>query len=207
MNSNELDNQAAKHFFCCMAKSSIPELGWLLHEVEEKYGGRLATSKDFDALSLAIQEQTRTVISSSTLKRLWGYVSLNPLPRRATLDILAKYLSFKDFPTYCESLSKRGISESGFFDSRSISVSDLQEGSRLEIGWAPNRLVTLLYLGNFLFEVIDSQNSKLEKGDRFELSNIIFGYPLFISRILRNGEYTPSFIAGRETGINTLKVL
>lgn len=207
MNLNGLENQAGFHFICDMAKNSIPELGCLLHEVEEKYGERLATSKNFESLAIAIQEQTRMVISSSTLKRLWGYVSLNPLPRRATLDILAKYLSYKDFPAYCDSLSKRGIMESGFFDTRSIAVSDLQEGNKLELGWAPNRLVTLLYLGNFQFEVIDSQNSKLEKGDRFELSNVIFGYPLFISRILRNGEYTPSFIAGRDTGINTLRVL
>ena len=36
---------------------------------------------------------------------------------------------------------------------------------------------------------------------------IIKGFPLYISRILRNGEYTPAYIAGRQGGLNYLKVI
>ena len=62
------------------------------------------------------------------------------------------------------------------------------------------------YLGDFTFEIEKSVNSKLKIGDRFELSDIILGYPLFITRILRDGEYTPAFVAGQGGGINLLTV-
>ena len=32
-------------------------------------------------------------------------------------------------------------------------------------------------------------------------------YPLVISRIMRDGEYTPSYIAGQQGGINYVKVV
>ena len=76
----------------------------------------------------------------------------------------------------------------------------------MTLGWAPNRLVVLNYLGSFQFEVVCSENSQLQAGDRFELSEIIVGYPLYISRILRGGKYTPSYVAGQINGINLLTV-
>ena len=78
--------------------------------------------------------------------------------------------------------------------------------SKVIIGWAPDRVVEIRYLGDFMFEVEKSCNSKLKSGDRFELSDIILGYPLYISRILREGEYTPAYVAGQDGGINLLKV-
>lgn len=207
MNQNELEKKSVLSYFCGMAGKSIPELAFLLSDVEQKYGRKIATSTDFDALAGAIQENTKNVISASTLKRMWGYVSLCPIPRMATLDILSRYLEFKDFQEYRDDLVKRSIVESGFFSSSFLAVSDLETGKKVQIGWAPNRIVTLSYLGNFTFEVEESLNSKLEAGDRFELSDIMVGYPLYISRILRNGEYTPSYIAGKSGGISILKVL
>lgn len=206
MNYYELEKKFSFHFFCIMVEKSIPELGFLLHEVEVKYGRRISTSTDFDALSASIQEVTKDSVSSSTLKRLWGYVTLAPLPRTATLDILSRYLGFSSFRDFCDDLVRRDIIESNFFETKCVAVSDLHAGDKVQIGWAPNRLVTLNYLGDFTFEVEESINSKLQQGDRFELSDIILGYPLCISRILRGGEYTPSFIAGRGNGINFLKV-
>ena len=83
---------------------------------------------------------------------------------------------------------------------------ELKPDTIVHIGWAPNRLVKMKYIGNHQFEVISSENSQLREGDLFELSEIIVGYPLFISRILRNGAYTPSYVAGQIDGINLLKV-
>lgn len=76
----------------------------------------------------------------------------------------------------------------------------------MTLGWAPNRVVELNYLGDFQFEVTANENSQLLPGDRFELSNVILEYPLVISRILRDGEYTPSYIAGQQGGINLMKI-
>ena len=184
----------------------MPELAYLLDEVEQKYGRRIATTTDFESLSVVIEHQIGEMLSSSTLKRLWGYVSLNPTPRIATLDILSRYVGHKNFKAFCESLKESKAFVSTFFTSKYQTVSELTPGVIVTIGWAPNRVVNLNYLGEFQFEVISSENSQLLPGDRFELSEIIVGYPLYISRILRNGEYTPSYVAGRQRGISLMKV-
>lgn len=189
-----------------MEQKKIPELSFLLSEVEKKYGRTISTSTDFETLSVVIEHQTGELISASTLKRMWGYVSLTPTPRIATLNVLARYTGHSDFKAFCTNLKDSDIYSSTFFSSKYIAVSDLQKGAEVTVGWAPNRLVTIRYLGDFNFEVINSANSQLKPTDRFELSEIIIGYPLFISRILRNGEYTPPFVAGRQGGINHVSV-
>ena len=192
--------------FADMAKKHIPELAYLLTEVEKKYGRRIATTTDFESLSVVIEHQIGEQISSSTLKRLWGYVSLNPTPRIATLDVLSRYVGYKDFKSFCGSLKDSKAFTSTFFSSRCQTVAELAEGARVTLGWAPNRMVSMKYLGSFGFEVVSSENSSLQVGDRFELSDIIVGYPLYISRILRDGKYTPSYVAGQIDGINFLRV-
>lgn len=189
-----------------MQNKHIPELTYLLSEVERKYGRRVATSTDFESLSVVIEHQTGELISSSTLKRLWGYVSLNPTPRISTLDILSRFTGHKDFRHFCRSLTESKVFSSTFFSTRCTVTSDLSVGQTVIVGWAPDRIIKIHYCGNHLFEVTESINSQLQKGDRFELSEIILGYPLFISRILRDGEYTPSYIAGQHGGINMLDI-
>ena len=189
-----------------MSNKHIPELACLLSEVEKKYGRRIATTTDFESLSVVIEHATGELLSSSTLKRLWGYVSLNPTPRISTLDILSRFIGHKDFRGFCQWMTDSNVFSSTFFSSRYLSVSELNEMSKVTIGWSPDRLVEMRYLGNFTFEIEKSVNSKLRTGDRFELSDIILGYPLFITRILRDGEYTPAYVAGQEEGINLLTV-
>ena len=183
----------------------MPELAYLLTEVENKYGRRIATTTDFESLSVVIEHQIGEMVSSSTLKRLWGYVSLNPTPRIATLDVLSRYLGYRDFRQFCDNLKESKAYDSDFFTAQCLIVADLEPGTNVTIGWLPDRLVTLHYLGEFSFEVVISENSQLQPGDSFELSEIMAGYPLYISRILRDGEYTPPFVAGRQGGINVLK--
>ena len=187
-------------------RRDMPELAYLLTEVETKYGRRIATTTDFESLSVVIEHQTGELISSSTLKRLWGYVSLNPTPRISTLDILSRFLGYRDFKGFCNDLRESKAYDSTFFSANFLAVSDLEQGAEVTIGWVPNRLVKLHYHGMFKFEVVSSENSQLKSGDVFELSEIIVGYPLYISRILRDGEYTPAFVAGRQGGINTIRV-
>ena len=194
------------HTFVGQIDRNMPELAYLLTEVEKKYGRRIATTTDFESLSVVIEHQIGELISSSTLKRLWGYVSLNPTPRVATLDVLSRFIGHRDFKAFCNYLKDSQVYASNFFTSKCQTVAELVEGMKVQIGWAPNRLVKMIYLGNFQFEVISSENSQLRVGDRFELSEIIVGYPLFISRILRDGAYTPSYVAGQIDGINLLKV-
>ncbi len=190
-----------------MSYRQIPEINYLMSLVEKKFRKGIKTSTDFYTLATEIECQTECNISASTLKRLWGYVNMTPSPRRGTLDILSKYIGKKDFKSFCEEIKTSGACHSMFFSADFINTRDLEPDNLIEIGWAPNRVVTLKYLNDNLFEVTASCNSQLAAGDRFEALNFIKGSPLYISRILRDGEYTSPYIAGRQSGLNHLKVL
>ena len=58
---------------------------------------------------------------------------------------------------------------SSFFDAQQLVSSDLQPGDVIEIGWAPNRLLRLRFLGDSTYNVLESQNSKILSGDRLPL--------------------------------------
>ena len=81
----------------------------------------------------------------------------------------------------------------------------MQEGDIVSIGWRPDRVVTLKYLGDSRFIVVSSSNSKLMEGDEFEARSIVKGFPLVLPEVVRNGEKTSSFIAGRDGGIVFIK--
>ena len=189
-----------------MENKRIPELAYLLKKVEERYGRSVNTSTDFESLSVVIERETGEFISASTLKRLWGYVTLQPSPRVATLDVLARFTGAASFAAFCKALKTDPSFESGFFTARFVVSDELKEGDMVTIGWAPNRLVKLLYLGGSAYRVISSENAKLMVGDEFSVSQFMLGYPMFVDRILRGEEYTPSYVAGKTEGINYLEV-
>ena len=184
----------------------IPELAFMRAGIEKKYGRTISTSTDFEALSVTIERETGEFVSSSTLKRLWGYVSLRPVPRIATLDVLSRYLGHTSFAAFRRSLKDNPAFESGFFTTSLVSSTELSEGQKVKIGWAPDRLVLLEYLGNSTFRVVCSENSKFMEGDEFSTTQFMLGYPLFVDRIHRNGSWTPSYVAGKKEGLNYLSI-
>ena len=155
----------------------------------------------------SIEHESGEILSASTLKRLWGYVTLKPTPRISTLNVLARYIGKRDFTAFRQSIQNDRYYVSRFFSTKTAYTSDLQEGAELIIGWAPNRVVRLRYEGNGSFVVLKSENSKLEAGDRFDADSFMIGYPLYIPRILRRDKYTLSYIAGTKDGLNRLEIV
>lgn len=182
----------------------IPEQQQLLAEVESRFGWPVRTSNGFDHLAAAIEHAIGDTPGPSTLKRLWGYVPSRTTPRLSTLDLLARYAGYKDFKVFCEGLHAKDSSD--FITSRTcITTADLIPGDRICIGWAPNRLVTLSYKGNDSFEVIESFHAMLQKGDVIETSCFFLGWPLYVPGILRSGQMTPPYIAGKAHGLTSLQ--
>ena len=188
-------------------RKEIPELQYLLELVEKQYGRKLSTTTDFESLSVIIEKATGDLLSSSTLKRLYGYVSLNTVPRKTTLDILSRFIGNRDYETFRISLSNDPQFSSRFFSAKTVTTSELKAGDRLRIGWPANRIVTLNYLGDDLFEVETSVNASLVKGDRFRQVSFMKGYPLYLSRILSDGDYTPAYVAGMNSGLNLIEIV
>lgn len=185
----------------------IPGLSSLMKSVEERFGGRLKTSADFELLSEDILQATKVQLSLSTLKRIWGHVTEQPTPRMSTLDALSKYVGRNDFRDYCREVADLESEDSAFFACVSVESKDLREGTELLIGWAPDRSVRLRYDGDGIFTVLLSENAKLRENDRFRAESFLLGHPLYISRIFRNGEFTPSYVAGANNGLMHIEVV
>ena len=80
--------------------------------VERKAGRKMQTNKDFDCLSDSVYDQTHAKISTTTLKRIWGYLSEGVTPRRYTLDQLARFIGYDDFDAFSASLETDKTPES-----------------------------------------------------------------------------------------------
>ena len=189
-----------------MERKDIPELHTLLREVEKKYGRPLETTNDFRVLSAFIQYECKDIVSVSTLKRLWGYVSQKTTPREGTLNVLSRFLGYEDFRAFRLSRLGEINDSSAYMDVTYLSASDVTEGGIVVLGWAPNRMLRIRKTGASQWEIVSSHNSKLQEGDRFEASSFFKGLPLFLPAVLREGQTLPSFIAGKKEGLNAINL-
>ena len=181
-----------------------PEIVELLVLVEQKYGKKLQTTTDFDEFSFHFKQQTKENISTSTLKRLWGYVNDSHTPRQHTLNLLAKYIGHEDFIQFRLWLKSSEVYNSSFFSTKQLQTKELTPGQEIEIGWSPNRYLRLRYQGESEYLIMEAVQSKLQAGDRFEATTFLMGEPLFLPYILRNGNRTSPFIAGRNGGLTLI---
>lgn len=183
-----------------------PEIEELKSLVEQKYGKVLGTTTDFEEFSFQLEKALRYHLSASTLKRLYGYVNDTHKPRIATLDILSEYIGHKNYATFVKWLKTSTKYNSSFFQAPQLISHELSEDDIITIGWSPNRLLSLRYLGGSKYEVISSENSKLEVGDRFVTGCFIKEQPLYLPYIERDNEHLPSFVAGRNGGLTIIEV-
>lgn len=189
-----------------MAKQDSLYIEYLKHDIEEKYGRSFKSPTDFDTLESLIADCSGTRLSSSTLKRLWGYVSTNSKPRLSTLTIVARVLGFIDWDEYVEKLMRASRVESDFISTSSINVEKLEPGDMVTLQWNPDRTLTLTSLGDSRFRVVEQKNSKLKIGDTFKTLFLREGSPLYCTSLQREGVETPlEYVAGKSNGIYNLR--
>lgn len=186
---------------------TTPQIEELKAILEQKFGKVLSTTTDFEEFSLYLRQKTGKNISPSTLKRLYGYVNDDHNPRVATLDILSQFAGHKNYKEFCLWLKNCNKFNSSFFMAQQLISSDLKEGTQVIIGWSPNRLLKLKYLGDSTYEILSSENSKLKPGDKFITGCFIKEQPLYLPYIEREGKHTASFVAGRNGGLTLINVI
>ncbi|MFP4556301.1 MAG: hypothetical protein ACLFNU_05460 [Bacteroidales bacterium] len=71
--------------------------------VEHEFGKKISYQKDCKTLSNSILNKSSEVISPSTLRRFFGFLSTNSKPSRVTLDILSRYCGFTCWDDFIES--------------------------------------------------------------------------------------------------------
>ena len=176
----------------------------LLKAVEMVYGHKPHVYYDFYALSTAIEKATGKMVSSTTLRRFWGYQETDKhiSPSRYTLDTLSIYVGFKSWTDFCECRNNPLQSNSGIIYNEYLHASDLVEGTVVRLTWKPNRQLWLRYLGDNMWTIVKSINAKLSEGHTFFCATFIKHLPLVLTRVTKDGSKPVIYRCGTEGGID-----
>ena len=155
-----------------------------------------------------IEVKCKEPISITTLQRLWGYST-----RKAEnvseriLDIIARFIDAESWENFCKVMGES--EESEIFDSKHIiSCKDLREGSRLRLGWLPDRICEIEYLGDNRFVAVRTENATIRPGDTFRCMQIQKGRELYMDNFTRNGEperVDTRYVVGKTNGLTMVE--
>ncbi|MBQ0046981.1 MAG: hypothetical protein KBT33_05640 [Prevotellaceae bacterium] len=177
----------------------------LRYAVELTLGRQMKTFGDFSLLEKAIMERQHEHISSTTLRRFWGYQSDQTSEmREASLSVLARFVGYVNWQAFV--LSEGGNAESVRFDSRRLSVSELNRGDEIRLLWKPDREVVVRFEGLDLFTVVSSVNSKLQAGNTFHCNLFLEDMPLMLTCLLQGDMPPTNYICGRQNGVKFFKI-
>lgn len=183
-----------------LSRDKIKEL---CDEVEGSFGMKATTPKHFERLAVLIFERTGTLLSPTTLKRIWGYLQEGSTPRRTTLDLLAQCCGWRSYDDFAEGDVPE--IESGFVGAKILNVErDLKYGEIVRLMWHPARVCVIKYLGNGNWEVIRSEGTRLLPGDTFRCRMIVAGEPLYLENLIHAGGKPGVYVCGRNHGIGFL---
>lgn len=182
-----------------------PQIETMKLSIENAIGFKAVTPKHFDTIRKMIFNRTGEYVSSTTLKRIWGYLDEPIKTRTTTLSIIVRALGFLDWEDFISrnevNLKEKAIPSSPKFGKSINVLSDLKPGDELQITWYPERVCLIRYLGDMEFEVLDSINTRLKKGNRFKCHLIIAGHPLYLSLTEGTGrQKTMTYVCGKLHG-------
>ena len=179
-------------------KNNTEYIERLKDAVVSAFGQTLDAPTDYERLSVDIQHKTGELISASTLKRLFGYLDEGVSPRRFTLDVLSRFMGYKDYAGF---LAGSGEAQSGIVAGERLSAVDLPTGRMLRLTWPPDRMCTVRHLGGCRFEVVTAENTKLCVGDTFSCSLFVRHEPLYLDNLVHCGGIPAAYVAGKRDGI------
>ena len=192
-------------------QANIPEIAAMRREVESRFGDSLHTHADFVSLTEAIEVTLHEHLSPTTLERVWGYSTRHyDTVSRRTLDVLACYAEKNSWDDYCSHLRQTAGTESDFFTKGILSTSSLSIGTRLRLGWQPDRVCEARYLGDYRFIVESVTNGSLRAGDTFSCLQFQLGKPLYMDCFQRADEPSEEnqrYAVGRENGLTLLEII
>ena len=171
----------------------------LRSEIELTIGRKMHTPRDFEYLRQCIYARQRTLISSSTLKRVWEYMPQGKL-RFYTLSSLAGFLGYQSWDHFIANERTEGASD--YVLSRHLWVDrELKQGDIVRLTWEPGRCCLIRYLGKNNFVVTQSANTRLKAGDTFSCGMIVENEPLFLDKLSQNGSAPTGYVCGKISGI------
>ncbi len=177
----------------------------IIKKILAKYGKETIYSADCAPLAAEIG------VSETTVKRMLGLVGKHSperhrTPHLSTMDILAKWLGYDSYYALLAEIKEEDYS-SEFTSMESIAVEDLDEGSQVQIKYDPSRLIVMTYLGNGVFVINESHNSKLMKGDRIKLTHLVRGQEMIVKEVIRGERNLGGYRAAKDGGLTSLEII
>ncbi|MCH5233675.1 MAG: hypothetical protein J1E16_00130 [Muribaculaceae bacterium] len=179
--------------------------GNIIKLLNEKTGKDVTTPSGSEYLRNDIESKIGERLSLNTIKRLTGILPYDSSPRITTLDIISRYLGYKDWNILIQ-IANGKISEfncpQGFIDLEKISI-----GKQIKIGWEPNRKIIIEHKGNCNYQILDACNSKLKSGDFLTLSQIAIGFPFMVKEVVRERKSLGNYMAAPDEGITYIEII
>lgn len=182
-----------------------------LREKVEKVIGKINGHDKFLKLETLIEEKCKEHVSITTLERLWGYSTRNANNiSEGILDIISEFVDAKSWDDFCKSLHER--KESELFESKdTINCDKLEKGIRIRLGWQPDRICDIEYLGDYRFVAVRTENASIRPGDTFRCFQIQKGRELYMDNFTRHGEQETNsntrYVVGQINGINIIEFI
>ena len=172
------------------------------HKIEQKAGQRIRYSRDCEILSEKILSECKSSVSSSTLRRLFGFVKSTKQPRPYTLDILANYIGYGTWDELLSSLNNKSTANK---EIKELKPTALKSGQKFELTYKPDTGLVIEYLGKYQFKVHAAKNSRLKPGEVFKTSIIMLHHPLFILDIEGSAGKEGRIVEAKISGITSIK--
>ena len=177
----------------------------IVKKIEAKLGMEINYPQQCEIVAQAIEDETGQTLGVSTVKRMLGFLNEDRIPRQSTMDILSKFLGYKDAALMSKDISKDS-EISDFTWMECVEPEDLKEGTQLQITYDPQRLLILTYLGDNKFIVNESKRSKLEKGDVLEIHQLVVGHELLVNDVTREGKSKGSYTGAKQGGLTSIEI-
>ncbi|MDE6812115.1 MAG: hypothetical protein K2J15_07170 [Muribaculaceae bacterium] len=172
----------------------------LRNDVEKHLARKLVAPADFVFLSDKLQKESHAYVSSTTLKRVWGYISDKGneySPSNYTLRALCQLIGFKDLSQY---MTEDIVLQSMDYNGEYIETSRLPTDTEITLFWYPNRKIRMRHIQSSIFEIMYNENSRLKTGDVVECGSLTQHAPAFF-RVSRSGHKPFSYVAGTDQGV------
>ncbi len=155
----------------------------LRQALEAAVDRKMRSPRDFDFLANAILEKIHQSVSTSTLKRFWGYLPHYASIRLSTLDLLTQFLDYKDWEDFIHSRESQLHSPDTDADVQTPLPDGDTPSPKARYRWGMVALLALLLLGGavLLWSGVFKENEEgapvskgqyiLKRGQIFETSS------------------------------------
>jgi len=172
-------------------------------KIENKFNSPIRYSKDCDLLAAAISLETRSKISGSTIKRLFGIIPTKHNPSLYTLDVLSTYLGYANYDELINEL--RTHLEPLRSNLKELNSNEITPRLKFKVSYDKKFYITIERLDNQSLCISESNDSRWKKDDLIEFKRILINYPLFIDNYIRLGVTKGEVILGKVLGVRTIE--